>query len=234
MAVNIDTVYQKVLALCNKEQRGYITPQEFNLMADKAQKEIYDSYFHDLKMAYHKPTKTDMTHADEIDILKEKLHPFKVENPNITQESGDNTVTLPSDLYFIDTISTDAGVFQEVDREEILTMLGNPLTTPTSSRPVYSRYQNQLQIYPTPTAEIEISIHYWKEPTKPEWGYVVINKKALYNSNSTYSTNFELHASEEENIVSRILQLAGVIIMKPGIVEIGGADKVSIKQSQND
>ena len=40
MAVNIDNVYQKVLALANKEQRGYITPQEFNLFADKAQNEI--------------------------------------------------------------------------------------------------------------------------------------------------------------------------------------------------
>ena len=27
--VNIDTVYQTVQALANKEQRGYITPQEF-------------------------------------------------------------------------------------------------------------------------------------------------------------------------------------------------------------
>ena len=34
--ISIDTVYQRVLALANKEQRGYITPQEFNLLADKA------------------------------------------------------------------------------------------------------------------------------------------------------------------------------------------------------
>ena len=46
--VNIDTVYQKVLVLSNKEQRGYITPQEFNLLADKAQLEIFNSYFHDI------------------------------------------------------------------------------------------------------------------------------------------------------------------------------------------
>ena len=30
--VNIDTVYQRVLAIANKEQRGYITPLEFNLL----------------------------------------------------------------------------------------------------------------------------------------------------------------------------------------------------------
>ena len=40
--VNIDTVYQQVLAISNKEQRGYITPQEFNLMANKAQLEIFE------------------------------------------------------------------------------------------------------------------------------------------------------------------------------------------------
>ena len=46
--VRVDDVYQKVLALANKEQRGYITPQEFNLFADQAQKEIFEQYFYDL------------------------------------------------------------------------------------------------------------------------------------------------------------------------------------------
>ena len=41
MAVNVNNVYQKVLALANKEQRGYITPQEFNLFADQAQHRIF-------------------------------------------------------------------------------------------------------------------------------------------------------------------------------------------------
>ena len=38
--IGVDKVYQKVLAIANKEQRGYITPQEFNLFADYAQMEI--------------------------------------------------------------------------------------------------------------------------------------------------------------------------------------------------
>ena len=46
--VNINNVYQKVLALANKEQRGYITPQEFNLFANLAQMEIFEQYFYDL------------------------------------------------------------------------------------------------------------------------------------------------------------------------------------------
>ena len=35
--VDIDTVYQKVLAFANKEERGYITPQEYKLYPDQSQ-----------------------------------------------------------------------------------------------------------------------------------------------------------------------------------------------------
>ena len=47
MAISVDTVYQRVLAIANKEQRGYITPQEFNLMANQVQISIFESYFYD-------------------------------------------------------------------------------------------------------------------------------------------------------------------------------------------
>ena len=46
--ININKVYQRVLAFANKEQRGYITPQEFNIFAENAQLEIFEQYFYDL------------------------------------------------------------------------------------------------------------------------------------------------------------------------------------------
>ena len=46
--VNVDTVYQRVLAIANKEQRGYITPLEFNLLANQAQLSIFENYFVEL------------------------------------------------------------------------------------------------------------------------------------------------------------------------------------------
>ena len=41
----IDTVYQKVLTFANKEQRGYMTPQEFNNIGNQVQLEIFEKYF---------------------------------------------------------------------------------------------------------------------------------------------------------------------------------------------
>ena len=48
MAISVDTVYQRVQAILNKENRGYMTPQEYNLLANQAQLEVFEQYFYDL------------------------------------------------------------------------------------------------------------------------------------------------------------------------------------------
>ena len=75
MAVNIDRVYQKVLALANKEQRGYITPQEFNLFADQAQLEIFEQYFYDLEQR-QRATGNEAEYIDIVTNIQEKISLF--------------------------------------------------------------------------------------------------------------------------------------------------------------
>ena len=55
MAVNVNTVYQTVLFLLNKEQRGYMTPAEFNSVARQVQLEIFEKYFDDLNQYLRVP-----------------------------------------------------------------------------------------------------------------------------------------------------------------------------------
>ena len=79
MAVSVDRVYQRVLTLANKEQRGYITPQEFNLLANQAQMTIFESYFYAKNLRDRKePVRSN--EVDETDIgelLDRKLAPFQ-------------------------------------------------------------------------------------------------------------------------------------------------------------
>jgi len=74
--VNIDTVYQRVLAISNKEQRGYITPQEFNLFANQAQNEIFEQYFYDINQ-FERVHGNDNEYSDMVSILKEKIYIFE-------------------------------------------------------------------------------------------------------------------------------------------------------------
>ena len=245
MAINIDTVYQKVLALANKEQRGYITPQEFNLLADKAQNEIYENYFHGVKMAEAKP-KNQMDYADELEMLEEKLHPFHVDT-NVSTSTA--SLTLPTNIQKIIDITRNGKKVTQVNKSDIAYTENYPLTKATLDRSVFVREDSGIiTIYPTPSSSTynivsstgeaglnndteQFEVSYYKTPTSPEWAYVVVNEKALYNSNQ--SVNFELHVSEEENIVLRILMLAGLTIRQPDVIQAGGQGIQMIKQEQN-
>ena len=46
MAINVDQVYKTVLLIINKEQRGYLTPDEFNKLATQVQLEIFEKFFY--------------------------------------------------------------------------------------------------------------------------------------------------------------------------------------------
>ena len=76
MAVSVDTVYQRVLAILNKEQRGYVTPQEFNLFANQAQLDIFEQYFYDINQFGRIPG-NDTEFSDMLNVLNEKINIFE-------------------------------------------------------------------------------------------------------------------------------------------------------------
>nr|MCS5551284.1 hypothetical protein [Gammaproteobacteria bacterium] len=46
----------------------------------------------------------------------------------------------------------------------------------------------------------------------------VVGERALYNSSTT--THFGLHSSEESTLTNKILELAGIVLNKPGLSEV--------------
>ena len=90
--INVDRIYQRVLTLANKEQRGYITPQEFNILANQAQMDIFEQYFYDLNQFLRTPGNSTV-HADTVDILEEKISIFEQTVPANVSVT-ENTISL--------------------------------------------------------------------------------------------------------------------------------------------
>ena len=219
--INIDTVYQRVLAIANKEQRGYITPQQFNLFADQAQMEIFEQYFYDLNQ-WSRQHGNDTEYSDMLSVLQEKMSELETGVTNASVANGVYNHALISNLYKLGSVyaihptSYQKIEIEEVNNNEWYNMQSAPLTKPTLSRPVYVNRHNGIHIYPTTINIIDIS--YLKIPYPPNWGYVVVNDKTLYNDN--ISVDFELHPSEESELVYRILAYAGISIQKPEITQV--------------
>ena len=235
MAVSVDTVYQKVLAFANKEQRGYITPQEFNLFADQAQMEIFEQYFYDINQFGRVP-RNDTEYSDMLTNLEEKITIFKERSVGIPAFNKWGDVSLPSDLYRLGTVRANnwKGAEEMKSGAETFIYRESKLTEPTLLRPFFERLKdNVIKFWPydaVPKNEWAY-INYIRKPLKPNWGYVVVNDKPLYNS--TVSTDFELHLSEESELVYRILTFAGIAIEKPQLTQVAvGLETAKIQQEK--
>jgi len=235
MEVSIDTVYQRVLAIANKEQRGYVTPQEFNILANQAQMSIFEQYFYDLSQFEEvMQRKNDTTYADMLDIINEKIDIFEKYRQTVTV-SGSGVGILPDHYRMGELYTNKCGYDAEIEKinqNNIHHILNSPLTNPTETYPVYvrnsgsteSHRHNRIQIYPiTITSGDNVVCNYIAKPATVSWGYTIVNEKALYNSGSTI--NFELHPAEEKNLVIKILELSGIILKDPNLYQTAATEE---------
>ena len=227
--VIIDTVYQKVLMFANKEQRGYITPQEFNMFADQAQKEIFDQYFYDLNQ-FSRIHGNSGEYSDVIHNINEKIAIFEKTSVIASGSIVAATTAGTDDFYRLGTVRYQGSEVEEVQQNEILYINQSPLTKPSVTRPVYVRTgESTVDIYPTSITSA--SCTYIAQPIKPSWGYVVVLGKAMYDSSNT--TNFELHAAEESELVYKILKFAGISMKRDDIMKAGqGLEQLQVQQEK--
>jgi len=236
MSVSVDNVYQQVLAIANKEQRGYITPQEFNLFARKAQNDVFDSTFQDYKDAFLHPEQVVGQHND-INMLREKMAPFRVINQSITMADSVGTIdNTNGTVYWLESVYDMANntVFEEVTKREVnyfkdyfaakgfpknlehVVFNGSNGNLEFRSKNVFYREStNTMFFYPVPSNNFDPKCDFIKAVSSysaPKWGYVVADHQPIYNAGA--AIDFVVHASEESTLVNKILQLAGISMEK--------------------
>ena len=240
--VNIDTVYQKVLAIANKEQRGYITPQEFNLFANQAQMEMFEQYFYDIKQ-FNRAAGNTQEFSDPLSILYEKIGGFNVIRPDAwmaaNMPASGTFLQIPREIYKVGsvTVGKNAQEVELLNSKDFNAASRSPLTTPTPDRPIMEITWKGLRIQNGPDFNFltagsgnDLNISYIKRPEKVEWAYVVVNDKALYNDN--ISVDFELHQSEETELVYKILKFAGINLKASEVAQVASAMEDSQVQKE--
>jgi hypothetical protein len=142
-----------------------------------------------------------------------------------------NELTLPTStaVHKLGTVFYAASSFDvvvdRVDKGDLHYIERNPKTKYTDRRPVYVRKSSSVvKLFPpSPTVSYStsnVTCNYISRPADPKWTYVVVNGRALYSANADGKQDFELHASEESTLVNKILELAGIVLNKPGLSEV--------------
>jgi|TARA_X000001382_G_scaffold15484_1_gene9859 hypothetical protein len=123
MAVNVDIVYKTVLLILNKEQRGNLSPDEFNKVATQVQLEIFESYFDTLNQQLRRPD-NDTEYADRIKNVDQDISIFK--------EYGNTTYVAPGKYFTLPTTSGASAATQSFTGNG--TTISFPFTSITSSQ----------------------------------------------------------------------------------------------------
>lgn len=229
MAINVDDVYKTVLYIINKEQRGYLTPEEFNKIATQVQLETFEKYFEDLNQQLRIP-ENDTEYANRVKNVDEKLDIFKTITSTALTKNVSGYFEQPTAVHKLGTvIYKDVKEVQRVQRNEYLLIAKSPLTQPTTQYPVYILEEDKIYVYPSTINNPDIQVSYIKKPTPVVWDYST-GSLGQYEFKDTTVTgsdtvNFELHDSEQTEVILNILMYAGVVIRDQQIVAVA-AQKV--------
>ena len=254
MAVNVNTVYTTVLYILNKEQRGYVTPSEFNSIADLVQKEIFNSYFPDGNQQNRKNQSNLENNTEFFNMYKDiayKLHPFEKEITFTYDATSDIFYNASASVIYKigEVITTYTGqpqfdsITQLVSKKDFDKITRSKLTAPTKQFPLFITThgtaapvidQLVLKISPSPLTNGSVSVNCITNPISPNWDFTVGATLGQYVFNpvgagTSSSVNFQLDISEQTNLIINILMYFGVVINDPTIVQVASQEAKEVE-----
>lgn len=229
--VNIDELYRTVQFFANKEQSGFIKPSEFNLLADRAQMEIFMKKFgnpqeytpnapfprysyqetqkitDDLRVFITRVTLT--ANFGQIDYPDDYVHFSSAMSVRMEPISGTNNF-IPRNIEI-----------QVADDSELGYMLGSAIVFPEPDYPIMVFYDNYMQIYPIETEMVHFT--YLRRPQVPNWAYTLVNNRPVYNPGA--SVNIEFPDETLNEIAARILSYVGINLREPQLIQYSEMQK---------
>ena len=245
MAINVNTVYTTVLSILNKEQRGYLTPYEFNQIATQVQLEIFEKFFEDYNQYLRMP-KTDVDYASRMEHIYEEFQLFIESNSasgvngHIYTQPIQGTPANASAVHRLGSVNYNLGKgspeIQLVGKRDYTQQILSPLTQPSSDFPIGTYTQNKITVYPASTGTpdvTDVTFNYIRKPKDVVWAYSLgsLGQYVYEPTNTgtgiiptTGSVNFEISESQQTEVILEVLKYAGVIIRDPQIVQAAAGE----------
>ena len=237
---SVREVYNALKDLANKEQRGFITPSEFNSFAPIAQQNVFNKLFKDITAseALRRRNVDPARDKSTLKQIKEDLGVFSKDS-TITKASG--VFAKPDDFARLISMKTAGNILLDVtssvmidpiyDEEKIDRVLLSDLSKPSTSRPV-AIVKDNIQVFPTSINRIQV--RYYKQPegidpttgartvSLPKFGFTTSNGKEAYNAST--SVDFELPEHYTSELVFEIAKLVGVNLRDPNVYNYGNVE----------
>lgn len=214
----IDTVYRTVQVLLNKNGKGVITPDRFNVLAEAAQAKIVSQ----LAEEYRRVVTRKMKGYDDttLSVIRTAYDTF-LTSVDIEQEDG--KFMMPSNCVTLESLYAPNGVEIEI--------------VPTSRYYAMSRHADrQFPVASYEGGEIKVSssydtitMTYRRKCKTPKWTYVRVvvgdNESVSFNAYDSSYQDFELPESYMYAIIDELLTSLGLHFKDNEILQVAQSEK---------
>jgi hypothetical protein len=116
-----------------------------------------------------------------------------------------------------------------------ITMLNNSLlTTPNLTYPAYTQEANSVSLFPSTVSSMgQVVAQYIRYPKDPKWTFTTIsNGDPVFDQSQADYQDFELPIDDANDLVSKILQYAGISIREGDVFKFGQVEEQTQNQEQ--
>ena len=235
-------VYTTLKDLANKDEKGMITPQQFNAFAGYAQTKLFNELFNSVN-GYKRLGIVEYSASRAVDKDKQILEDLSTFSKSATITGTQGSFPKPSDLARIISLSTAGDWFLDqttteriqvvYDEEKIENILTSTLSVPTEDNPV-ALVSTDILVFPTTIRKIKL--RYYKTPegvspldgsktsSLPSFGYTVAaNGSEVYDV--VNSVDFEFPDHYVPALVLEIAKMIGVNLRQAELTNYGIAEQ---------
>ena len=238
--IGINNLRNTILFVLRKENRGYIGVDEFNSFVNLAQADIFENLFYEYTNWLNKENKR-MTNSEYADIpknIREQIDIF-AEYATLTYDSGTNLYNyVGNDLYRAENLSLVNAQGKKIDVEEVgkseLNRIQNSdMISPSLMFPAYTRIGSSFKVLPTITSGYSLELFYIRKPKDVKWTYTLVQGNPIFNASASDKQDCELHISNFNALVSKVLLYCGISIADQEIEQIANSEEIKQVQKQS-
>jgi hypothetical protein len=191
---NVNTIWQNVQLLADKDYTGGFSPDQINLAIQEAERELW-SDLSDMMQLSQGINNMDNRYYESSTINSSIMDAFKVINDY--QIAGNGKLTKPLDLRYISSVrhtvyfpggtSKDVRVYPVTDGQ-LSARLNSVVVPPTRQYPIIAEYDTYYQFFPKDLGSVTLT--YLRLPIPAVWGYTLVQGDPVYDPATSTDSEF--------------------------------------------
>ena len=215
--ISVQSVYDAVKNLANKDQKGFVSPLVFNDFARIAQLNIFNEIFEDIYSG-KKLRRMNVDGAGHLSMVTRSKSDLSVlrKKEDISKNTSTGVFEKPPDFSAAVSCSltgaqgrAKTNIHLLYDEHKINQLLASNLSAPTRSYPV-ALISEDIEVFPSVISKVVLT--YIRVPLTPSYQVdaIELQGSSIEIFNEAMSQNFELPRHYEQELIAEIAKMVGI------------------------